>query len=91
LTARRAAGAGGGFNQGASSAQAKPNKTKQKSLDLLGLIWFYLVESGLFNELRAKKLKKFDSRLRLCAKRLKPLIFFGLLASRRQVRRIENV
>ena len=43
------------FNQRASYFQAGPNKTKQKSLDLLGFIWFYLVESGLFKGLRAKK------------------------------------
>jgi hypothetical protein len=44
-----------GFNQGASRVQANPNKTKQKGLDLLGLIWFSLAESGLFKGLRAKK------------------------------------
>ena len=43
------------FNQGASSCQIKPYKTKQNSLDLLVFIWFYLVELGLINGLRAKK------------------------------------
>jgi len=47
--------AGGGRAQAAKQIQAKPNKSTQSCLDLLGLIWFYLVESGLFNGLQAKK------------------------------------
>ena len=58
----RTAGQGGGagfeadgFNQGANSFGAKPNKAKQNGLHLFGLTWFYLAESGLSNGLRAKK------------------------------------
>jgi hypothetical protein len=43
------------FNQRAKSTQANPNKTKQKSLDLLGFPWIYSSESGLFKGLSAKK------------------------------------
>jgi hypothetical protein len=46
----------GGFNQRTSSEQANPNKSKQKSLDLLG----FIRKSVLFNELRWKKMKKFS-------------------------------
>ena len=38
--------------------QAEPNKSKQIQTKILGFIWFYSSESGLFNGLRAKKLKK---------------------------------
>jgi hypothetical protein len=69
-----------------------PNKTKAKILDFP---WFYSSETGLFNALRAKKLKKTGSRLRLCAKRLKRIS--PLLASHcrgaatRVVRRLGNI
>ena len=43
------------FNQGASWRQVNPNKNKEKRLELLGFLWFSLVDSGLFNELRRKK------------------------------------
>jgi hypothetical protein len=49
------------YNRGENLLQIKPNKTKQKSLDLLGFIWFTSSESDLFNELQAKKLKKIPS------------------------------
>jgi hypothetical protein len=38
---------------------------------MLGFAWFYSPESGLFNGFMSKKIKKIDSRLKLCAKRLK--------------------
>jgi hypothetical protein len=41
---------------------------------ILGFPWIYSSESGLFNGLRAKKIKKIDSRLKLCAKRLKRFV-----------------
>jgi hypothetical protein len=55
-----------GFNRRARSAQARPNKTKQKSLDLLGFIRpnrFFSMRYGESN-------KKIDSRIKLCGKRL---------------------
>jgi hypothetical protein len=56
------------FNQGANSFQIIPNKTKQISLDLF-------VRIGTFQRVTGKKIKKNNSRLKLCAKRLKPLSF----------------
>jgi hypothetical protein len=48
--------------------QANPNKTKQKSLDLLGFIWPI---RDLSVGYAAKNKKNPGSRLRLCAERLK--------------------
>ena len=65
------AAAGPGFNQRASSLQIKPRKTKEFQGKMLGFPWISLADSGLFNGLRAKKIKFFarshNSRLRLCA------------------------
>jgi hypothetical protein len=55
------------FNQSANFVQTNPNKTKQKSLDFLGIVrpnWDFSMGCG-------QKNKKIDSRLKLCAKRLK--------------------
>ena len=69
------AAAGPGFNQRASSLQIKPRKTKEFQGKMLGFPWISLADSGLFNGLRAKKVKFFarshNSRLRLCATGLK--------------------
>jgi hypothetical protein len=56
-----------GFNLCASSVQINPNKTKQKSLDSLGLIH----QNRDFSMGYGQKIKKIDSRLRLYAKRLR--------------------
>jgi hypothetical protein len=39
-------------------AARRPNSAKQIQIKLLGLAWFYSSESGLFNGLRRKKIKK---------------------------------
>jgi hypothetical protein len=57
----------GKYNLEASFVQANPNKTKQKSLNFLG----FIVKIWAFQWVTGKKIKKIDSRLRLCAKRLK--------------------
>jgi hypothetical protein len=62
-------GAVAGYNRRASSVQTNPNKTKQKSLDFLG----FVRPNRDFSKGYERKIKKIDSRLRLCAKRLKPL------------------
>jgi hypothetical protein len=46
----------------AKKIQAKPNKSKRKSLDWLGFPWCYSSESGLFKGLRPKKLKRISRR-----------------------------
>jgi hypothetical protein len=66
---------GRGFNQGANSSQANPNKTKQKSLDFLG----FIRPNRDFSMGYDGKNKKIDSRLKLYARRLKPLFHAFLL------------
>jgi hypothetical protein len=55
-----------GFNQRGNSGQAKPNKTKQNCLDFLG----FIRPNQDFSKGYAQKIKKTDSRLKLCTKRL---------------------
>jgi hypothetical protein len=55
-------------NLKARSVQANPNKTKQKSLDLLG----FIRPNRDFSMGYEQKNKKIDSRLKLYAKRLNP-------------------
>ena len=55
------------YNLGVNSVQANPNKTKQKT-------WIFLVlfiRIGTSQWVTGEKIKKMDSRLKLCAKRLK--------------------
>jgi hypothetical protein len=72
-----------GFNQGANSVQANPNKTKQ--IAWISLVLF--VRIGTFQRVTSKKNKKIDSRLKLCAKRLNralPISFSHLSQGLRQ-------
>jgi hypothetical protein len=65
----RRPGRSGGFNQSGNSLQANPNKSKQKSLDFLG----FIRPNRDFSMGYEQKNKKIDSRLRLCAKRLRSI------------------
>jgi hypothetical protein len=67
------------FNQrGTPSKQVEINPNKN-----LWIPWFYSSESGLFSGLR-EKINKIDSRLKLCARRLKRMSsLFPVLAARR--------
>jgi hypothetical protein len=68
----------GEFNQRANSSQANPSKTKQNSLDFLGFIRPNRDLSMGYE----RKNKKIDSRLKLCAKRLKRYFHPFLLSLR---------
>jgi hypothetical protein len=51
----------GFYNPRASPLQTNPGKSKQNQTNLLVFAWIWLVESGLFKGLHAKKTKKFPS------------------------------